>query len=120
LVIDEQRSGPAGSSKTMIASRATALVLAFATGSLATFGAVALSLSPADTLSPKTMVGQAFDAIAAMPAQAPQLREALAEAARGDRQPILRTDRSVRIVTIEHRTGGTSTLVRLPANHFAS
>ena len=104
----------------MTATRAAALILAFATGSLVTFGAVALSLSPADTLSPKAVVGQAFDAIAAMPVQAPELREALAEAARGDRQPILRTDRSVRIVTIEHRTDGTSTLVRLPASHVAS
>jgi hypothetical protein len=104
----------------MTATRAAALILAFATGSLATFGAVALSLSPADTLSPKAVVGQAFDAIAAMPVQAPGLREALAEAARGDRQPILRTDRSVRIVTIEHLENGTSTLIRVPVTHVAS
>jgi hypothetical protein len=104
----------------MTATRAAALILAFETGSLVTFGAVALSLSPTDTLSPKAVVGQAFDAIAAMPVQAPELREALAEAARGDRQPILRTDRSVRIVTIEHRTDGISTLIRVPATHVAS
>lgn len=104
----------------MTATRTAALVLAFATGSLATFGAVALSFSPSEIRTPKTIVAQAFDALAAMPVQAPALREALAEAARGDRQPILRTDRSVRLVTIEHRTDGVSTLVRVPANHFAS
>jgi hypothetical protein len=104
----------------MTATRAAALVLAFATGSLLTFGAVALSLSPADMRTQKTVVAEAFDAIAAMPAQAPSLREALADAARGDRQPILRTDRSVRIVTIEQRENGASTLIRVPVMHIAS
>lgn len=104
----------------MTATRAAALVLAFATGSLATFGAVALSLSPAEVHTPKTVVAKAFDAVAAMPVQAPALREALAEAVRGDRQPILRTDRSVRVVTIEQRSNGMSTLVRVPVAHVAS
>ena len=104
----------------MTASRAAALALAFATGSLVTFTAVALSLSPAETRTPKMLVAQAFDAVAAMPTQRRELRHALDEAARGDLQPILRTDRSVRLVTLERHGEGVSTLVRVPASHLAS
>jgi hypothetical protein len=97
----------------MIATRFAALAIAISAASLATFGAAALAPSQ-NSLAPKVIVAQAFDTVAMMPAAPADLRAALAQAVRADRQPTLKTDRTVRTATIERRHGNVSTLVRLP------
>jgi hypothetical protein len=108
---------PEGDKMIQIVIRAIAFAFAVVIGSVAM---AALVWSPANAASTdaNSVVSRAFDAAAAAPAASEELRAALTSS-RGDRRAAAKTDRVIRTVTIEERTGNTSTLIRMPVAQVA-